>query len=272
MPRSPRTFLPGLLFASIAAHAAGLPDTGQNTCFDDIGGDTVLAASVDSIARDTGAFPRQDCRYGADAAADGGRLTRIGGGPVGFDYTKIANNGTTLPAAATLGTSSTAWACTRDNITGLTWEVKTTTNTDLRYYGHTYTWYSTDGTTNGGIIGNLGVVPTCNGTLPGIPSRCNTQAYVTAVNTAALCTYTDWRMPSPRELVTLVFAGGSQPAAVQSYIPNTDLAAEFWSGASYAQDPAKGWTFSFTDGHVSGGVFGAKSSTYAVMVVRGGPF
>ena len=91
------------------------------------------------------------------------RICVIGGGAAGFDYTKIANNGTTLGAGAILGTAATDWACTKDNITGLTWEVKTGYNTDLRYSGHRYSWFSSDGATNGGVAGSMGA-NTCNAT------------------------------------------------------------------------------------------------------------
>ncbi len=40
-------------------------------------------------------------------------------------YTKIANDGSELSADAILGTNPKNWACTKDNKTGLTWEVKT---------------------------------------------------------------------------------------------------------------------------------------------------
>jgi hypothetical protein len=41
-------------------------------------------------------------------------------------YTMIANNGAALPNSAVLGNGTGDWACTRDNETGLIWEVKTT--------------------------------------------------------------------------------------------------------------------------------------------------
>jgi len=43
-------------------------------------------------------YPDQDAFFGCDAAAKAGTLTKIGGGQVGFDFTKIANNGGVLPA------------------------------------------------------------------------------------------------------------------------------------------------------------------------------
>jgi hypothetical protein len=45
--------------------------------------------------------------------------------PSSSTYTKIANNGANLPDSALLGTGPTDWACTRDNRSGLLWEVKT---------------------------------------------------------------------------------------------------------------------------------------------------
>src|SRR5450432_3765990 len=92
------SFLCCLFLAAISAHAVPprLPDTGQDACYDTIGVDSVPPGSLDSIARDTGTFPRQDCRFGADAAAIAGMLAKTGGGVRGFDYTKIANDGTAL--------------------------------------------------------------------------------------------------------------------------------------------------------------------------------
>jgi len=105
--------------------AASRPDTGQDVCYNDTVADGVPPGSVNSIARDVGSHPRQDCRYGSDAAAAAGAFGKTGAGAKGFDYTKIANNGAALAAGAALGANPTDWACTRDNRAGLTWEVKT---------------------------------------------------------------------------------------------------------------------------------------------------
>ena len=40
-------------------------------------------------------------------------------------YSKISNTGSVLPDSAILGTGTNDWACTKDNKTGLIWEVKT---------------------------------------------------------------------------------------------------------------------------------------------------
>jgi hypothetical protein len=265
MTRFPRTLLFALLFAGVPVHAVGLPDTGQDICYDETGADGVAASDAASISGDAGTHPRQDCRYGRDAAAAAGVLTKTGGGAKGFDYTKIANNGTTLGAGAALGNAATDWACTKDNITGLTWEVKTASVTDLGYSGHTYTWYSSDGSTNGGNAGGTGG-NTCNSTLPG--NLCNTEAFITAVNNAVLCFHTDWRMPTRRELLTLVYADASIPSIDLSYFPNLPPVA-FWSASSYVPDASSAWFVDFADGYSNAS---DKSHSHSVRLVRGGQF
>jgi hypothetical protein len=85
MIRLPRIFLLPLLFAIVMpAHAAGLPDTGQVICYSNTTDDSVAASNTTSIAGDAGTHPRQDCRYGRDAAAAAGQLTKTGAGRQGL--------------------------------------------------------------------------------------------------------------------------------------------------------------------------------------------
>lgn len=252
--------------AAVPVPAAGLPDTGQDTCYNDSAADTVAVTDPASIARDGGSHPRQDCRYGRDAAAAAGVLTKTGAGAKGFDYSKIANDGSVLAAGVALGANPTDWACTRDNITGLTWEVKTTSG--LRNMAWTYTWYNSDPATNGGDAGHLGF-DTCSGTLSAYSNQCNTANYAAAINAAALCSHTDWRLPTQRELLTLVYADGTSPSIEPTYFPNTQ-ASYFRSASSYVPDPARAWTVDFLDALTD--VIGLKTSYYYVRLVRGGPF
>jgi hypothetical protein len=245
-----RTLLLAALFAGIPVHAAGLPDTGQDACYNETEAESAAPSDAASVSNDAGTHPRQDCRYGRDAAAKAGVMAKTGAGIKGFDYTKIANNSTTLDAGTALGSAPADWACTKDNITGLTWEVKTLGSTDLRFAGHTYTWHSTDSGSNGGSIGNTGS-NTCNSTVA--RSLCNTQAYTAAVNNAALCSYIDWRMPTPRELLTLIVADGTVPGVDLFYFPHPP-AASYWSATPYTRAAAPGqlsvWLVDFLDGYV----------------------
>jgi len=263
----PYGLLAALLLTAPWAQASGLPDTGQDICYSDTAADVVAASGAGSIARDAGTHPRQDCRYGRDAAAAAGALTKVGGGNKGSDYTRIANNGAALAAAAAPGTAAGDWACTRDNVTGLTWEVKTAGGTDLRFAGHDYTWYDDDAGTNGGKVGSTGAA-SCNAVQRGSP--CNTQAYATAVNAGALCSYTDWRVPSRRELLTLLRADGSQPAIDPTYFPNTPVIEGYWSATTYARVPEAAHFVDFTAGYSSAN--GKDDTGFSVRLVRGGPY
>lgn len=252
------------LAASAVAQAGPLNDTGQTLCYNSSG------ATIPCTA----APAADDGRFGRDAAANAGVLPKTGKGAAGFDFTKIDNNGNVLAATATLATTtppaaSTDWACTRDNVTGLTWEMKTPTAGDLRYTGHTYTWYSTDGASNGGDPGNVGT-DTCAGTLSAYANQCNTANYVAAVNAAALCGYTDWRLPSLKELQSLVDfsvpATNVAPTIDANYFPNTQI-NRYWSARNYANDPTKAWRVHFSGGHSA---TTAKGIVYYVRLVRGG--
>ena len=267
MKHIPTILFGGLLMVISSAHAAGLPDTGQDTCYNDTVADGVPASAPNSIARDAGTHPRQDCRYGRDAAAAAGALTKIGAGAKGFDYTKIANNGSALGAGASLGTAAGDWACTRDNTTGLTWEVKSASSASLRYSDHPYTWYNPHGAANGGNAGSEGI-NSCNSTLAS--GNCNTLAYATAVNAAQLCGQSDWRLPTRRELMTLVYANGSSPAIDPTYFPNTP-SSSFWSASTFAPDPDQAWQVIFFDGFVSLGEKVSPSFSF-VRLVRGSQF
>ena len=245
-----------------AAHAAGLNDTGIVLCGD------AASNTVDCSSADPAGYPRQDGRFGRAAMDAAGVLYKVGASSsLGFDFTKIANNGTELAADAALGSGAADWACTRDNVTGLTWEVKVNDAAHLRHKSHTYTWYDTDTTRNGNNSGSVGG-NTCNATLPS--SQCNTQAYVAAVNTAQLCGYNDWRMPHNDELLGLVDQSkqGSGSATIDStYFPNATTNWH-WSGTNFAADPAVAWSVGFGNGY--GASYHDKPGSLDVRLVRGG--
>lgn len=249
-----------LVFAT-AALGGGLNDTGQALCYD-----TSHASAICSVVvgGDDGANPRQDARYGREAQVATGTLAKVGGGAAGFDFTKIANNGSSLAASAALGSNSTDWACTKDNVTGLVWEVKTANG--LRSQNHTYAWYFT-GPSNGGEAGGLGV-DTCGGTLSAVPynSQCNTQNYVAAVNVAGLCGASDWRLPTRRELLSLMNSGASEPTVDTTYFPNSNSAL-WWTSTTFVAAPIDAW---FVDFFSARSVSHGKTSALSVRLVRGG--
>lgn len=229
-----------IVLSSVSAGviAVGLNDTGQTLCYDGGGGGVSCSSTVGG---DGSATPRQDARYGRDAAAAALQLVKVGAGSVGFDYTKIANNGSTLAANAALGNLPGEWACTKDNVTGLTWEVKTMTG--LRTNNYRYLWYSTDATRNGGNPGtfsSVGTPDTCGGTQGVIAPNgnpCNTQNFVNAVNAIGLCGRTDWRLPTQGEITSVMHFGKTDHIQVDDvYFPNTLANSYLWTGSTNALD------------------------------------
>lgn len=243
-------------------HADGLNDTGLTQCYDSA--NAVIPCNVAPAA--------DDGRYGRDAAAVAGTLTKVGGGAAGFDFTKIGNNGSDLSPDAALGNGPTDWACTRDNLTGLTWEVKTTTGpAGLRYRDHKYTWFNTNGAENGGNVGSPAVVTfsSCEGSLP----ACNTQAFGAAVNASALCGYTDWRLPTPRELRGIVNYGVGLAGSFDTsyFTPATGPDPHYFTGSTYAADAADVWLLEI-GGEADGGGGGhhhSKGEEQHIVLVRG---
>ncbi len=225
----------------VLAQSAGLPDTGQQRCYDGNTG-SMVACNAANTGNAT-PYSAQDGRIGRDAAATAGQLTKIGGGEAGFDYTKVCNSGELqgqgdCPVDPPLGVGSNDWGCNQDNITGLMWEVKVNDDTHLRHKDWHYTWYNPDASSNGG---NAGLQDTGIGVGSDYcvdASRCDTQQYTDDVNAANLCNHNDWRLPSRRELLTLVHLGRGDsvnpaPTIDQGYFPNT-VSSEYWTGSTSA--------------------------------------
>lgn len=208
-------------------------------------------------------FPDQDGDHGRDALARVGQLTKIGGGEAGFDYTKISNSGNPLAASAALGNGPDDWACTRDNVTGLVWEVKVVDTAHLRHVNHSYTWYSTDGSVNGGVAGSAGTANSCNSTA----TQCNTQAFVSAVNSQRLCGHSDWRMPTLPELQS-IFHFGQYPNIDLDYftIPESTI-FWIWAGNSSSREPGRAWVMQWGNGNGDTGTWN-KSNAYRTWLVR----
>lgn len=205
---------------------------------------TVQAKSISSEAIDSNfaALAQKDAAHGRDAQARLGTLAKIGSSSLnsnktnGFDFTKISSAGQPLPADAT------RWDCVLDNVTGLIWENKTDDG-GLRDKDHTYTWYNTDVTNNGGNSGteNGG---NCTG-----GRGCDTQAYVTDVITIGLCGYTNWRMPTVDELQGVTDMGRANPAIDPTYFPmvsNTSINYTYWSSSASVLNFSNGaWVIDF---------------------------
>ncbi len=177
-------------------------DSGQLACYD-------LESAPPDFCHDPG-WPGQDGVSGRDRADADGLLVKIGQGEAGFDFTKIANNGSELPASATLGNGPGDWACTRDNVTGLLWQV---------VGGHDLSW---SGARRAAINANVA------GT--------------------TLCGHADWRLPSGNELLGLVHFGAGHPSIDALFFPGS-VSGFHWTGEESATAPDSAWIVDYRHGY-----------------------
>ena len=233
---------------------APLNDTGVNQC----------RTADESISCPTQGNSHQDADQGRDAQARAGRLTKIGGGVAGFDFTKLAINGQPLPQQNQAWqfngseTAGTRWFCVKDNHTGLVWEVKTNQEGDLHYSGDTFSWYNPDAKNPGNPGGqNLGV---CQ------QAPCDTQGFITRVNNEKLCGRSNWRLPTPVELLSIIDQSQINPPVDTGYFPNLSFNAH-WTNQTHAERLDAAWYVYFTAG--DNGVI-AKTSVANVLLVSGG--
>ncbi len=242
----------------------GLNDSGVDWCANDnanlfadgIGSEK--AKGCDSVAA---SYPGQDAFHGRDASARARKLAKTGSGPAGFDFTRLCRNGTAAgeekcPPNPAPGSGGNNWACTRDNVTGLIWENKT--DNGLRSQDNTYTWHNPDKSTNGGKPG-VKDGGKCEG------SDCDTQSYVKAINKEGLCGANDWRLPTKRELLSIVDNSRFKPASTDMFFPDT-LSANYWSSSPYPDQEDSAWQVYFLYGEASPN---QKNQANHVRLVRG---
>lgn len=134
------------------------------------------------------------------------------------------------------------WACVLDSQTGLTWEIKATDG-GLQDTHQTYSWYVENPKLNGGFAGyeNKGK---CH------LSRCNTQAYIDAINQKRVCGSNQWRLPTREELRSIVDYEIKYPGPTidKTYFPNS-LNQFYWSSTPDANDKDSAWGIGFSFGY-----------------------
>jgi len=242
----------------------GLNDSGIDWCSSDdknLNSDGTLKEKIEGCEAIARSHPGQDAFHGRDALARIRQLAKKGSGTAGFDFTKLCLSGKAAgegecPPNPAPGSGLVNWGCTRDNVTGLIWEIKT--ESGLRSKNNTYTWYNPDETVDGGKPG-LENGGKCEG------SDCDTKSYIQAVNDLGLCGFSDWRLPTRRELLSIVDNGHFNPAIENRFFPNA-LSSHYWSSSPYSEEENSSWEVYFLYGEVSPN---SKSERNHIRLVRG---
>jgi hypothetical protein len=139
----------------------------------------------------------------------------------------------------------------RDNVTGLIWEAKTDDDS-VHDKDNTYTWCDINPATNGGDAGTCGV-----GT--------DTTDFITALNNSNYGGHADWRLPTIKELSTIVNMEIYDPGINNTFFPNT-VPSYYWSSTTYVLEIDKAWSVKFDYCGVNNK---SKSNSYCARAVCG---
>jgi hypothetical protein len=201
----------------------------------------------------TSALSGQDGQLGrdADAATNDARA-----GLLGFAFTKICNSGEpagtgTCPADPALGPGPDDWACVRDDVTGIMWEVKTTwgfRDRALKYTNYSPAWNP---------VGEYG-------------SATDATGFINRVNKALLCGYKDWQLAHTDKVQTIIDYGIDTPGAARvdpAFFP-TIKPNWYWNASPNPSSDRTAFAVNFADG--SGSNEADRSTPRYAQAIRNG--
>jgi hypothetical protein len=135
-----------------------------------------------------------------------------------------------------------------DNVTGLMWQKCSAGQTNDASCTGTptgYSWYEATGTAD---------------------ATYNPGGATDVCGSLNLGGQTDWRLPTKKELMSIVNYGTYGPAIDGTYFPNTAAASGYWSSTTSAGDASLAWGVGFGNGYGGGG---GKTNGLHVRCVRG---
>jgi hypothetical protein len=134
-----------------------------------------------------------------------------------------------------LDDSAPSWCMVKDNVTGFIWENKTDDGS-IHDKDNIYTWDDAQG------------------------------VFIKNLNDNCFGGFSDWRLPTIKELSSIVNRGTYNPAVNTAYFPHT-MSSAYWSPTTSASQSDNAWYVYFYDGSIGDN---DKSGCYYVRAVRGG--
>lgn len=149
-------------------------------------------------------------------------------------YLKKGLNGKALPDDAP------TWSCVEDINNGLIWEVKSDDDS-IRDKNNSYTWFQPDAAEAPQGVADGGQ---CKG-----GSDCDTHAYVELTNKQNYCGYSNWRLPTKDEMLTIVnFENNASTVTINNnYFPDA-LPSWYWTASTNENKPEYAWYVLFSNG------------------------
>lgn len=170
----------------------------------------------------------QDCNVGRDFTHNDDS-----DGFAGFSFTKLDDSGNPL-SDQSVDYQTTPWACVRDNVTGLVWEVKTNT-TGIHHKDNTYQWRG------------LTAIGRDHPDREGHYLEPSWNKLVQGSNDNTFCGFNDWRVPTVSELWSLMMYSLTSYAIDLNYFPNTKLKSykDYWSSTPFAVGGIMAWEVNY---------------------------
>lgn len=198
----------------------------------------------------TASLTGQDGQLGRDANA---ATNDPGDGWLGASFGRVCNSGEsagqgTCPAQPVAGPGHDNWGCNVDLLTGMWWEVKTTSG--LRAASNRYTNYSATYDPRGEY---------------GSPT--DATGYVKAVNAQGLCGHADWGLGHASKLQPMMSYGRqSGVLADPAFFPGV-LAEPYWNSTENPSSKSTAWALNLADGSIVN--TDDRGTLHPVMLVRG---
>lgn len=145
-------------------------------------------------------------------------------------YTRLDDAGNPLPASAD------EWAMVQDNETGLTWEIKSQDKTSIRFYANKFSWENLQ------------------------------KAFIKPLNEEKFGGFSDWRLPTPGELSTIMIDRVRVPRIDTDFFPYAQP-NDYWTGLFRTDTPDYACNVDFYIGTIH---YSPKSRKNYVRAVRGG--